>query len=199
MFGFNGLPCIDSTVALVEVISQLPIPMFTHSPYIPESNDQRPLDISQIGNLTGVMLTNRVDFRYWDEMRTDGVEDRNSSYYIFYIIVTMSVLALVYIVVLISIVSYGLCKRFPPAVKSEPAMSIFILASSSIWLALAVLLTIDGKFYPFRGNDVACTAYCHLIVWLGAISTSFNLGGVLAKSLKLYSFWVLNKFQKNYK
>ena len=76
------------------------------------------------------MLTNRVDFRYWDEMRTDGVEDRNSSYYIFYIIVTMSVLALVYIVVLISIVSYGLCKRFPPAVKSEPAMSIFILASS---------------------------------------------------------------------
>ena len=38
-----GLPCIDSTVALVEVISQLPIPMFTHSPYIPESNDQRPV------------------------------------------------------------------------------------------------------------------------------------------------------------
>ena len=158
-----------------------------------------PTDISQIGNLTGVMLTNKVDFRYWDEMRTDGVEDRNSSYYIFYAIIITSVLALVYIAILISIVSFGLCKRFPPAVKSEPAMSIFILASSGFWLALAVLLTIDGKFYPFRGNVVECTVYCHLLVWLGAISTSFILGGVLAKSLKLYSFWVLNKFQKNYK
>ena len=158
-----------------------------------------PTDISEIGNLTGVMLTNKVDFEYWNETRTDGVENRNSSYYIFYVIVITSVLALVYIVVLISIVSYGLCKRFPPAIKSEPAMSIFILATSGIWLALAVLLTIDGKFFPFRGNVIGCTVYCHMLVWLGAISTSFILGGVLAKSIKLYSFWVLNRFQKNYK
>ena len=158
-----------------------------------------PYDIDQIGNLTGVDLTNRVEFKYWDESRTDGVEDHESSYYIFYVIVVTSGLAFVYIIILISIVVFGLCKRFTPAVKSEPAMSIFILASNVIWLLLAVLLTIDGKFYPFRGNVIECTVYCHLLVWLGSICVSFILGGVLAKSLKLYSFRVLQRFGKNEK
>ena len=158
-----------------------------------------PYDIDQIGNLTGVKLTNRQEFKYWDESRTDGVENHNSSYFIFYVIVATSGLVLLYIAILISVVLFGLCKRLPPAVKSEPAMSIFILASSVLWLALAVLLTIDGKFYPFRGNVIVCTAYCHLLVWLGSVCISLILGGVLAKSLKLYSFWVLQKFNKKEK
>ncbi|KAI6650741.1 hypothetical protein LOD99_7792 [Oopsacas minuta] len=157
-----------------------------------------PYDIAQIGNLSGITHTNNISFKYWDETRTDGVEERNSSYYIFYIIVISSALGLVYIAILTSIISFGLYKHYPPAIKSEPAMSIFILTSSTLWLVLAVLLTIDGKFFPIKENVTACTFYCHLLIWLGSISTSLILGGVLAKSLKLYSFWVLNKFQKNY-
>ena len=158
-----------------------------------------PYNTSQIDNLTGVTLINNISFRYWDEERTDGVEDHHSSFYIFLSITVLSGLAVVYITVLISVILFCVYKGYPPAVKSEPIMSILILASNVLLLAMAVLLTIDGKFYPLKGNTIECTIYCHLLVWLGSVSTSLILGGVLAKSLKLYAFWVLKKFQKNYK
>ena len=158
-----------------------------------------PYDTSQIDNLTGVTLIKNVSFKYWDEERSDGVEIHYSSLYISVAMAVLSALAVVYLIILISVILFGVCKGYPPAVKSEPAMSIFILASNGLLLAMAVLLTFDGKFYPFKEDSVECTVYCHLLVWLGSVSTSLILGGILAKSLKLYAFWVLNKFQKNYK
>ena len=154
-----------------------------------------PYDTSQIDSLTGVTLIKNVSFKYWDEERSDGVEIHYSSLYISVAMAVLSALAVVYLIILISVILFGVCKGYPPAVKSEPAMSIFILASNGLLLAMAVLLTFDGKFYPFKEDSVECTVYCHLLVWLGSVSTSLILGGILAKSLKLY---VLNKFKKNY-
>ena len=76
-----------------------------------------PYDTSKIDNLTGVTLTSNVSFRYWDEERTDGVEDHYSSLDIFLAITVLSGLAVIYITVLISVILFCVYKGYPPAVS----------------------------------------------------------------------------------
>ena len=45
-------------------------------------------------------------------------------------------------------------------------------------------------------NSLECSLYCHVLVWLASVTCSLILGGVLAKALKLYALWVLNRLDK---
>ena len=155
-----------------------------------------PPDFEQIENLTAAELINKSDFLYWDSTSSDGVENKYSPLSLFGIVAVLALLAAVYIVVLIIIIIVAVYKRYPPAIYSEPAMNIFLLIATLFLLAFAILLTFDGKFATFESNAPECSVYCHVLIWLACVACSLILGGVLAKALKLYAIWVLNRFEK---
>ena len=155
-----------------------------------------PYELSHLDNLSEVKLINSIKFKYWNSSRSDGVEVHYSLLFTFIFMSLLSILTAIYITVYIIIILYGVYNKFPAAIHSEPSMSVFILVSNYFWLAFSVLLNVDGKFTTFTAPPRVCSIYCHLLVWLGFVSMSLILGGVLAKAVKLYALWVLNKFQR---
>ena len=155
-----------------------------------------PYELSHLDNLSEVKLINSTEFKYWNSSRSDGVEAHYSLFFTFIFVLVLSIITAIYITGYIIIIIYGIYSKYPPAEHSEPYMSIFILVSNYCWLAFSVLLNIDGKFTTFAAPSRVCSIYCHLLVWLGFMSMSLILGGVLAKAIKLYALWVLNKFQR---
>ena len=155
-----------------------------------------PYELSHLDDLSEVKLINSTQFKYWNSSRSDGVEAHYSLLFTFILILLSSILTAIYITSYIIIILYGVFKEFPAARHSEPSMSVFILVSNYFWLTFSVLLNIDGKFITFTAPSLVCSIYCHLLVWLGFVSMSLVLGGVLAKAIKLYALWVQNKFQR---
>ena len=127
---------------------------------------------------------------------SDGVENKYSHISIFILATLLAFAVAVYIFILIIIIAVAVYKKYPPATCSEPYMNIFLLSANLPLLVFAVLLTIDGKFAYFESNSLECSLYCHVLVWLASVTCSLILGGVLAKALKLYALWVLNRFDK---
>ena len=155
-----------------------------------------PSDLSQVENLTKASLINASNFIYWDSTSSDGVENKYSHIFIFILTILLAFAVAVYIVILIIIIAVAVYKKYPPATCSEPYMNIFLLIANLPLLVFAVLLTIDGKFAYFESNSPECSLYCHVLVWLASVTCSLILGGVMAKALKLYALWVLNRFDK---
>ena len=155
-----------------------------------------PSDLSQVENLTKASLINASNFIYWDPTSSDGVENKYSHIFIFILTILLAFAVAVYIVILIIIIAVAVYKKYPPATCSEPYMNIFLLCANLPLLVFAVLLTIDGKFAYFESNSPECSLYCHVLVWLASVTCSLILGGVMAKALKLYALWVLNRFDK---
>ena len=54
-----------------------------------------------------------------------------------------------------------------------------------------------GSSHNSNRTAPECSFYCHVLVWLGCVTCSLILGGVLAKALKLYALWVLHRFEKS--
>ena len=155
-----------------------------------------PSDLSQVENLTKASLTDASNFIYWDSESSDGVENKYSHIFIFIPATILAFAVAVYIFILIIIIAVAVYKKYPPATYSGPYMNIFLLSANLPLLVFAVLLTIDGKFAYFESNSLECSLYCHVLVWLASVTCSLILGGVLAKALKLYALWVLNRFDK---
>ena len=195
---FDGLAGEVSFVQTLRVSDQAQLIEFTKDGYeFRGLYINLPHELSNLENLSAVELINASEFKYWNSKLSDGVENHFSNPLIFSFITLSSILVTIYIVVFIAIILVGVYKRYAPATHSEPAMSIFILVSNLFLLAFAVLLNVDGKFFTFSCEHRVCSIYCHLLVWLGFVTTSLILGGVLAKALKLYALWVLNKFKRN--
>ena len=155
-----------------------------------------PSDLSQVENLTKASLINSSNFIYWNSESSDGIENKYSHISIFILATLLAFAVAVYIVILIIIIAVAVYRKYPPATCSEPYMNIFLLIANLPLLVFAVLLTIDGKFVYFEPNSPECSLYCHVLVWLASVTCSLILGGVLAKALKLYALWVLNRFDK---
>ena len=150
---------------------------------------------SLFSNTTGI-VTNISSFEVWNkELASDGIEDHFTNIAIFALILVTSILIAIYITVLIIVIIIGVKKGLPPATKSEPLINIVILAGNYINVLLAVLFTIDGKFFPsLAPRTPACIAYCHGQVFLSSVSTSIIYGGMLAKASKYYIIVVKNNF-----
>ena len=154
-----------------------------------------PSDLSQVENLTEASL-DKNESGNCELKSSDGIENKYSHISIFILATLLAFAVAVYIVILIIIIAVAVYKKYPPATCSEPYMNIFLLSANLPLLVFAVLLTIDGKFAYFESNSPECSLYCHVLVWLASVTCSLILGGVLAKALKLYALWVLNRFDK---
>ena len=155
-----------------------------------------PANSSEFSNTTGV-ISNIGDFKIWNADRaSDGIEDHFSSIIIFAAIVVTSILLAIYTTVLIVVILIGVMMKRPPATKSEPLINIVILASNYITVLIAVILTIDGKFFSSLSADSSTSIiYCHAQILLPTISSSILYGGVIAKASKYYIIVVENKFK----
>ena len=195
---FDGLTGEVSFVQTLRVSHQAQLIEFTEDGYeFRGLYINLPYELSNLENLSAVELVNSSEFIYWNSEMSDGVENHFSDIVIFYLITFSSILVGIYAVVFIVIILVGVYKRYPPATHSEPSMSQFILVSSLFLLVFAVLLNVDGKFFAFPAHELACSLYCHSLVWLGFTTTSLILGGVFAKALKLYALWVLKRYNKS--
>ena len=155
-----------------------------------------PANSSEFSNTTGV-ISNIGDFKIWNADRaSDGIEDHFSSIIIFAAIVVTSILLAIYTTVLIVVILIDVMMKRPPAIKSEPLINIVILASNYITVLIAVILTIDGKFFSSLSADsLTSIIYCHAQILLPTISSSILYGGVIAKASKYYIIVVENKFK----
>ncbi|KAI6656890.1 GABA-B receptor R2 [Oopsacas minuta] len=151
---------------------------------------------SQFGNTTNV-ISNISDFKIWQEDRaSDGIKDRFTSFILFGVVLATSTCVVIYVTVLIIVILIGVKKNLPPAKKSEPLINIVILATNYIIVLIAVLFTIDGKFFStLRPDAPQCIIYCHAQVMLASVSGSILYGAVLAKASKYYFIVVKNKFR----
>ena len=155
-----------------------------------------PANSSEYGNTTGV-TSDILPFKFWNAARaSDGIQDRFSSIIIFAVVLVISTLLCIYITVLIVVIIIGVKMNLPPATKSEPLINIAMLAGNYITVMVAVVLSVDGKFFStLRDDSPECIAYCHTQVLLPTISSSIVYGGVLAKASKYYIIVVKNKFK----
>ena len=155
-----------------------------------------PANASQFHNTTGV-ISNISGFKIWKaDQASDGIEDHFSSIIIFAVVLVISALLAIYTTVLIVVILVGVKMKCPPATKSEPLINIVILASNYITTLIAVILTVDGKFFSSLNEDsLVSIVYCHAQILLPTISSSILYGGVIAKASKYYIIVVENKFK----
>ena len=154
-----------------------------------------PGNVSMFSNTSGVK-SNIDMFIVWNpNLATDGIENHFANIAIFAVVIITSTFLAIYISALIIVILIGVKKGLPPATKSEPLINVIILAGSYITVILAVVFTIDGKFFStLEPSAPECIVYCHTQVYLASLTTSILYGGIFAKASKYYIIVVKNKF-----